>query len=170
MDKVDLSYTQDALAVSLTEVRGNFERYGLLDAQVTFVKGFFEATMPALARAWDDAAAVAAARQRDIYGDGDSAAGAAGGSGEGGGSGDGSGMSSVHHGKLVVLRMDGDMYGSTWVVLQHMYARVSPGGFVIIDDYCLRTCRMAVLDFREKFNITAPIWKADWCGVYWQKL
>lgn len=141
VDKVDLSYTQAGLAVSLKEVRANFGKYGLLDGQVVFVKGFFEATMPALAARW--------------------------GSGEGGGEGGAGG--SVHDGKLAVLRMDGDMYGSTWVVLQHMYERVSAGGFVIIDDYCLRTCRMAVLDFRERFNITAPIWKADWCGVYWQK-
>jgi len=35
------------LAVSLDEVRGNFERYGLLDEQVRFLKGWFRDTLPA---------------------------------------------------------------------------------------------------------------------------
>jgi len=34
------------LAVSLDEVRGNFERYGLLDEQVQFLKGWFRDTLP----------------------------------------------------------------------------------------------------------------------------
>jgi O-methyltransferase len=36
------------LAVSLDEVRANFDRYGLLDGQVEFVKGWFRDTLPAL--------------------------------------------------------------------------------------------------------------------------
>jgi O-methyltransferase len=41
------------LAVSETEVRANFERYGLLDDQVQFVAGWFKDTMPTLAgRRW----------------------------------------------------------------------------------------------------------------------
>ncbi len=35
-----------AMAVSLPEVRGNFARYGLLDDQVKFLKGFFKDTLP----------------------------------------------------------------------------------------------------------------------------
>jgi hypothetical protein len=35
-----------ALAVSLDEVRKNFERYGLLDDQVRFLKGWFRDTLP----------------------------------------------------------------------------------------------------------------------------
>jgi hypothetical protein len=34
------------LAVSLEEVRANFERYGLLDEQVVFLKGWFRDTLP----------------------------------------------------------------------------------------------------------------------------
>jgi O-methyltransferase len=34
------------MAVSLEEVRENFERYGLLDHQVRFLKGFFGHTLP----------------------------------------------------------------------------------------------------------------------------
>jgi hypothetical protein len=41
------------LAVSEVEVRANFERYGLLDDQVQFVRGWFKDTMPTLAgRQW----------------------------------------------------------------------------------------------------------------------
>jgi O-methyltransferase len=35
------------LAVGLDEVRGNFERYGLLDERVVFLKGLFRDTLPA---------------------------------------------------------------------------------------------------------------------------
>jgi len=74
-----------------------------------------------------------------------------------------------HVDKLAVLRLDGDMYESTWVVLQHMYDKVSPGGYIIVDDFCLRTCRLAIMEFRDRNGITAQLWRADWCGVYWQK-
>jgi O-methyltransferase len=42
---LDLHRYQD-LAVSLDEVRANFERYGLLDDQVQFLKGWFRDTLP----------------------------------------------------------------------------------------------------------------------------
>lgn len=45
-DEGDLHYTQDALAVSLAEVRENFRRYRLLDDQVRFLPGWFEETLP----------------------------------------------------------------------------------------------------------------------------
>ena len=41
-------HTMPELAISLDEVRANFDRYGLLDDQVVFVKGFFSDTLPAL--------------------------------------------------------------------------------------------------------------------------
>ncbi len=37
----------DVLAVSLDKVKSNFERYGLLDGQVGFLKGWFNETLPA---------------------------------------------------------------------------------------------------------------------------
>jgi hypothetical protein len=39
--------------------------------------------------------------------------------------------------KLCVLRLDGDMYGSTIEALLNLYPRLSKGGFCIIDDYAL---------------------------------
>jgi O-methyltransferase len=39
-------YYQGQMAVSLDEVKENFARYGLLDDQVVFLKGFFNQTLP----------------------------------------------------------------------------------------------------------------------------
>jgi O-methyltransferase len=70
---------------------------------------------------------------------------------------------------LAVLRLDGDMYGSTMVVLETMYDRLSPGGFLIIDDHSLASCRRAVADFRAAHAITEPIEPVDWTAVFWRK-
>jgi O-methyltransferase len=51
--------------------------------------------------------------------------------------------------KIAILRLDGDLYNSTAVCLKHLYPKVIDGGMVIIDDYQLRGCRMAVQDFLE---------------------
>jgi O-methyltransferase len=45
--KMDL-HTYSSLAVSLEQVQANFARYGLLDEQVRFVKGWFRDTLPNL--------------------------------------------------------------------------------------------------------------------------
>lgn len=72
--------------------------------------------------------------------------------------------------KLALLRLDGDMYGSTMVALESLHHRVSPGGFVIIDDYGgIPACRQAVHDFRDRRGVTEPIRGIDRTGVYWQR-
>lgn len=72
--------------------------------------------------------------------------------------------------KLAVLRADADMYESTMDVLVNLYDKVSPGGYIIIDDYLLiESCRKAVDDFREERGITDEIVKVDWNAVYWKK-
>jgi O-methyltransferase len=45
-DKRDRSWTYSELAVSLEQVRANLDRYGLLDDQVKFLKGWFKDTLP----------------------------------------------------------------------------------------------------------------------------
>lgn len=70
--------------------------------------------------------------------------------------------------KLCILRLDGDMYSSTIQVLEQLYSKVSPGGFVIIDDYLLPACKKAVHDFRDARGITNPIVTIDRCGSYWR--
>lgn len=71
--------------------------------------------------------------------------------------------------KLCVLRLDGDMYGSTIVVLDSLYDSVSVGGFIIIDDWTLPSCHQAVLDFLNKRNINPTIIPIDKMGVFWCK-
>lgn len=70
--------------------------------------------------------------------------------------------------RLAVLRLDGDLYESTMVALESLYPKLSPGGFVIIDDYALPTCRAAVDDFRAARAITVDMKSIDWTGVYWR--
>ena len=73
-------------------------------------------------------------------------------------------------GRLAVLRCDGDMYESTIDTLRPLYPKVSPGGFVIVDDYgCVPACKQAVDDYRREHDITDPIETIDWTGVYWRK-
>ncbi len=72
--------------------------------------------------------------------------------------------------KISVLRLDGDMYESTWLVLTHLYPKLSLGGFIIIDDYgAIPVCKSAVDDFRQKHSITSPMTEVDWTGVFWRK-
>ncbi len=72
--------------------------------------------------------------------------------------------------KLAVLRLDGDMYESTMDGLRSLYHKLSPGGFLIVDDYgAVDACRECVHDFRSEHRINDEIVRVDWGGVYWQK-
>ncbi len=72
--------------------------------------------------------------------------------------------------RLAVMRLDGDLYESTMDALAALYPKLSPGGFVIVDDYgAMPACRRAVHDFRDAHQITDPIQTIDWTGVFWQR-
>lgn len=71
--------------------------------------------------------------------------------------------------QLAVLRVDGDLYESTMDALTALYHKVSPGGFVIVDDFGLPTCRAAIEDFRRARGITDRIHQIDWTGAFWQR-
>lgn len=73
-------------------------------------------------------------------------------------------------GQIAVLRLDGDWYESTKVPLENFYDNVSPGGYVIIDDYA--TCfgsRKAVDEFFAERNIKAPLFEDGRGGVWFEK-
>jgi O-methyltransferase len=71
---------------------------------------------------------------------------------------------------LAVLRLDGDYYESTIQILEALYDKVVPGGFVIVDDYgCIPACAQAVTDFRTRRGIDDEIHEIDWTGVYWRR-
>lgn len=83
--------------------------------------------------------------------------------------------------RLAVLRLDGDYYESTIQGLEALYEKVSPGGFVIVDDFfVLEPCRRAVEDFRVANSIDDEIITVEARGgtedprgvgasVYWRK-
>jgi Macrocin-O-methyltransferase (TylF) len=121
-DTDDQHATNDALRVSSEEVQANFERYGLLDRQVRFLKGWFNET-----------------------------------------------LSTAPIGRLAILRLDGDMYSSTIQTLDVLYEKVTPGGYVIIDDYILSGCRQAVDDFRARHGIDSELNDVDGAAVFWRK-
>jgi O-methyltransferase len=71
--------------------------------------------------------------------------------------------------KIAVLRMDGDMYESTMVILKNFYSKVEKGGFVIIDDYSLPRCKKAIGDFMHDQGINEEIVRIDQSSAYWRK-
>jgi O-methyltransferase len=72
--------------------------------------------------------------------------------------------------RLAVMRLDGDLYESTMDALVHLYPKLSPGGYVIVDDYgAFLPCRRAVHDYRAARGITEPILPVDWTCVYWRR-
>ncbi len=112
-------------AVSLDEVRRNFETYGLLDDQVEFLEGWFEDTLP----------------EAPVE-------------------------------KLAVLRLDGDYYESTRTALVNLYPKLSPGGFVIVDDYGedqWTYCRRAVDEFRAESGIEDELQQVDSKCFFWRR-
>jgi O-methyltransferase len=122
-DAGDIDFMYQDLKVPLEQVQENFRRYGLLDDQVRFIKGWFSDTLP---------------------------------------------NASID--RLAILRLDGDMYGSTMDALQSLHPKVSIGGYVIVDDYgAIDRCRQAVEDYRTAHGIDDPIVPIDWTGVYWRR-
>ena len=79
-------------------------------------------------------------------------------------------LPTVRDHQWAVVRLDGDLYESTINGLENLYPGLSPGGYLIVDDYgALAICRRAVDDFRDASGITEPLVPIDSSGVYWQK-
>jgi O-methyltransferase/8-demethyl-8-(2,3-dimethoxy-alpha-L-rhamnosyl)tetracenomycin-C 4'-O-methyltransferase len=122
-DAGDQHYTFSELFVSSDQVRANFSKYGLLDAQVCFLEGWFSDTLP-----------------------------------------------SAPIEQIALLRLDGDMYESTMDALNALFDRVTPGGFVIIDDYgAVEGCQRAIREFRAARGIQDPLYDIDGYGAFWRK-
>jgi Macrocin-O-methyltransferase (TylF) len=81
--------------------------------------------------------------------------------------------------KIAFLRLDGDLFQSTWDVLVSLYDRVIPGGYIYVDDYgSYQGCRDAIEIFRHDkqiYETTNFIREDDEVGhitfeaVWWQK-
>lgn len=57
---------------------------------------------------------------------------------------------------ISILRLDGDLHESTLICLEYLYPKVSKGGIVIIDDYALDGCRIAVQQYFYSINEKLP--------------
>jgi O-methyltransferase len=71
--------------------------------------------------------------------------------------------------RLAILRMDGDLYNSTMDALTNLYDKMSPGGYVIVDDYKgWPGCRRAVHDFLDRRQLNPEIREIDNDSVFWR--
>jgi O-methyltransferase len=63
------------------------------------------------------------------------------------------------------------MYESTIQAIEALYPRLSPGGFLIIDDFGSHASQagQAVHDYRRAQGITEEIIPVDDFGAYWRK-
>jgi hypothetical protein len=117
--------TYKHFAVSRSDVEANFKRFGLLDAQVCFLEGWFKDTLP-----------------------------------------------TAPIERLAIIRLDGDYYESTMDALNSLYDKLSPGGYVVVDDYgedLWTYCRKAVNDFRRARGLTGELTKVDSKCYFWQR-
>ena len=71
--------------------------------------------------------------------------------------------------RLALLRLDGDLYESTMDALNTLYAKLSPGGYVIVDDYIFPPCKLAIHDFFKSQGIDPELVSIDEYSVYWRK-
>jgi O-methyltransferase len=78
-------------------------------------------------------------------------------------------LPTVRDRRWALVRLDGDLYESTMDGLVNLYPQLSPGGYLIVDDYGWENCRQAVEDYRSEHGITAPIERIDWVGAWWRK-
>lgn len=70
--------------------------------------------------------------------------------------------------RLALLRLDSDSYDSVETSIEHLYPMLSPGGVIIIDDWHLPGCRMAVEDYRARYAINDPVQEFD-ANAFWTK-
>jgi cephalosporin hydroxylase/SAM-dependent methyltransferase len=54
-------------------------------------------------------------------------------------------------------------------VLESLYERVTPGGFVVVDCFGAAECQAAVEGFRRERGVTDPLERIDWTGAAWRK-
>lgn len=78
-------------------------------------------------------------------------------------------LPTVRNETFSLIRLDGDMYGSTWDALENLYPSLSVGGYLIVDDWTLPGAHKAVVDYRTKHNITDSIIEINQYAVFWRK-
>jgi hypothetical protein len=73
--------------------------------------------------------------------------------------------------KIAILRLDGDLYNSTYVCLKYLYPKLIDGGVCIIDDAALPGCWNAVIDYFDTEDMPNMdfIMGNDYKVAYWTK-
>jgi cephalosporin hydroxylase len=71
--------------------------------------------------------------------------------------------------EVAVLRVASSDPEQTRSVLEALYDRVTPGGFVVIDAYGSPRCQASVDAFREERGVSDPLERIDWSGAAWRK-
>jgi O-methyltransferase len=72
--------------------------------------------------------------------------------------------------EIAVLHCDSDYHDSVMLTLETFYPAVSPGGYVIIDDYGVAPgARKAVSAFKERVGDNTRLVRVDQAGRYWRK-
>lgn len=71
--------------------------------------------------------------------------------------------------KVAILRLDGDLYKSTKICLDGLFPKVVAGGFVVVDDWCLKGARGAVEDFLYAHKLKPYLHLADGTVRYFIK-
>ncbi|HTQ08054.1 MAG TPA: TylF/MycF/NovP-related O-methyltransferase [Polyangiaceae bacterium] len=74
--------------------------------------------------------------------------------------------------RLAIMRLDGDYYESTMDALTNLYDKLSPGGYVVVDDYGENEwtyCAKAVDEFRRARGITAELVRVDSKCYFWRR-
>ena len=70
--------------------------------------------------------------------------------------------------ELALLRLDAVCATSTYTALNLCYQKLSPGGYVVLQDYERVGCRQGVDRFREEQQVATPIQTVD-DFVFWMK-
>lgn len=63
--------------------------------------------------------------------------------------------------KIALLRIDVDAYSATMEVLEYLYDKVVPGGYIIFDDSGLSQTANAIRDHFTRENILLELYRAD---------
>jgi cephalosporin hydroxylase len=72
-------------------------------------------------------------------------------------------------GEVALLRVNSHDPEETGAVLDALYDRVTPGGFVVIDGYGAADCQATVDGFRSDRGVVDPLELMDWTGALWRK-
>ncbi len=72
-------------------------------------------------------------------------------------------------GPVALIRIGADLGAETADALEHLYDRLSPGGFVIVESTTDPAGRDALEAFRRRRGITSPMERVGWSGRAWRK-